>query len=80
MNKVFKDGTVYFKYIFRHSRLKTMYISSSAFLLRMLPEDVLQLSQGENQEREKLGIQEMRPNRKAKGKAEMMGRKLCSRP
>ena len=41
----------------------------------MLLEDVLQLNKGENQERQEHGIQEMRSNRKAKGKLGMMGRK-----
>lgn len=45
----------------------------------MLLEDTLELHEGQNQEREKHGIQEMRSNRKANGKPERMRRKCVSR-
>lgn len=53
-----------------------IYISTFEFLFRML-RNMLQLSEGENQEREKHGIWEMRSNRKAKGKPGMTGRKCA---
>lgn len=44
-------------------------VSSSAFLLRMLLKDILQLKEEENQERQKDGIWEMRSNKKVQGKS-----------